>query len=155
MIKYFTLVFLAVVLIGCGGGGGTSTDAINLYKPQNSLGYYGDLVLFDDNIITGTWAQYEYDSNGTAKSNVTFKHIFNSGGIRSLQVPLLGNDAYPIGEYGVDSYGTKILYNDTNNTVAYYQFVSKVSSNCVKIGHYKNVDSNLTFVDFYLFCKEN
>ncbi|MAC85039.1 MAG: hypothetical protein CL624_12995 [Arcobacter sp.] len=154
MIKLvISCVLILPILIGCGGGG-SGSDSVNTYKSENSLGFYGDLVLFSDYVVTGIWSQTEYDDNGNAKDTVAFNYRFDDDGLRHMQVPLLGDTWYPLGEYGVDEAGTKIFFSEGSDTMGYYQFIEKEEDTCIKIGHYSVRDNVTTLNDNYQFCKE-
>lgn len=151
--KSLLVLSIGLFIIGCGGGG-TSTSDVNRFKSENSLGFYGDIVLFANKTVTGVWAQYEYE-NGSVKNSVAFKHRFNNEGKRELQIPLLGETWYPIGEYGVNNNGDKIFFNDSNSTRSSYEYMEDTSEeNCIKVNEFKNVDTNKTFSNTYQLCKE-
>ena len=151
--KIIVSIVIGILLSGCG----TSQDSVenvNLNKSSNEYGFYGELVLFADQVVTGVWAQYELDDNGTAKETVAFKHKFDNKGIRSIQVPLLGETWYPIGEYGVNTQGTKIFFRESNTSIGYYHYVARDENNCTIIAQYSNKDATKKLKDTYLFCKE-
>lgn len=150
------VIFIAFILTFIGCGAGSSEDEVNLFKAKNALGFYGGVVLFDDKLVTGVWAQYEYENNSTTtlKADPAFKHKFDEAGVRYIQVPLLGETWYPIGKYGVNNQGTRIIFNEGNNTTGYYEYFSNYDASCVEIGQFKDVEHNLTLSDTYVFCKE-
>ena len=142
-----------LLFAGCGT---EDSQEVNLYKSKNSLGYYGAMVLFENLLVSGVWAQYEFENNSTTtlKADAAFKHKFDDAGIRYIQVPILGETWYPIGEYGVSADVSKILFPEGNNSTGYYQYFSQYDVNCFEIGQFKSMETNLTLTDTYVFCKE-
>ena len=147
MIKIYITLLMGVLLTGCG------ESDVNLNKAENEIGFYGDLVLFADQKVTGDWAQYEFNDDGNVSDTAVFKHKFRNDGIREINVPLL-NQWFPLGLYGVDVEGTKIMFKEGNNSIGYFKYISRDDAGCTLVGQYANMDANDTLSDVYLFCKE-
>lgn len=163
MFKSMVVLFSVIVVslfTACGGGGGgssVSTTKINTNKSQNELGYYGDLVLFGDSLISGMWVYYEYEDNGSLNTTSEKSYRFDNGGNRELEISILAGTWIPLGEYGVSEDAQRLYYIDVesnSSAKAYYQYVGVAENNCTKVADYKDVDTSITFSKFFLLCKE-
>lgn len=151
MIKIFALVFISLILfIGCGSG--DSSSDTNRFKDKQVLGYYGDLVLFGDYLISGVWIEYEYDGDELEAISKQ-KYKFDSNGTRSLTFTIIeGIPWIPAGDYGVSADGQKLYIEEINSTgISYYQFISQLEEGCAYLSKYENNDTNSTY---FKWCKE-
>jgi hypothetical protein len=145
-----------VFFIACGGGGGSgNTDMVNTYKTENEYGYYGDLVLFADKLISGYWSEYRYDDNGSIQEGMTINYSYDNNGFRSMRmvVDQLGIDTgwNVLGEYGVDEDGSHLNFAN-----GFYRYIKDIpDTNCIDVDYYTVSDVNGTnFSETIRMCKD-
>jgi hypothetical protein len=166
MIKKIVLASslpLGIFFSACGGGGGTE-DMINTYKLSNDYGYYGDLVLFKDTLISGMWSEYRYDENGSIQQGMQMYYTYDNNGIKQMRVVVdtIGIDTgwAPLGEYGVDEDGSNLSFQ--NGFYEYVEYTDDINDTnmesnrtCMHVNYYTTNDVNGTqFQEKILMCKD-
>jgi len=127
VLKLLTITgtLCALLLSGCGGGGGSGSTAVNEGKAVNSLGYYGDGVMFGSKPIIGDW-EVGYPC---------YYHTFKSDGAVTIdysyfEIPLL------VYTYGVNADGTQLTILKSsyapNDTKEVYT-IESMEANCSKV----------------------
>lgn len=100
---------IAIFILGCGGGGAGSSTNINSDKAVNSLGYYDDLTLFYNSVITGFWMKKD--------KKYGFEYLYYFKNDIEADIDVFAIDYfYDKNNYGVDITGNQL------STYKYYTY---------------------------------
>lgn len=166
-INILSSILITLLLTGCGGV--SSDSSLNNNKSQNNLGYYDDLTLFYNDVITGTWLQkdtkygfetmFYFENSDTLDMNDTYVDSFYDN--QNYGVDTTGDKLFT---YKFYKYSETIENNDTNITTTYYDHNTSIieqydfnsfsfQDSCLNISKYENRNSDNTYIGDYQFCK--
>lgn len=163
-------VILTILLLGCGNE--SFDNDVNSNKAKNSLGYYDDLSILYDQVITGFWIErdkkygfewmYYLENSKTLDMNDTIVDAFYNN--QAYGVDVKGNQ---LSNYKFNKSSETITEiidgNETNTTIYHYDYNTSIiesrvyssvnhENSCFNISKYETKEGQKAYLGAYEFC---